>query len=85
MTTVLDDALGVISALLQSIPTFWGKNELNIVVKLYVEEDSRQASLNTFMKSMAKRVPAKVLLPTLCDAWTTLQIAGPEVFRDLVH
>lgn len=76
---VWDDALGVLSALLQAIPTFWGKNELITVLKLFVEDKTPQPALSTFVRALTKRVPSKTLLPTLCDAWTTLQISGPEV------
>jgi U3 small nucleolar RNA-associated protein 10 len=76
-----ENAIGVLSGLLVSIPTFWGKAEIVQVIKLYVDGhvDTLQASLGGLVKSMTKRLAPKSLLTTMCDAWTTLQIAGSDV------
>jgi U3 small nucleolar RNA-associated protein 10 len=78
---VAENAIGVLSGLLVSIPTFWGKAEIVQVLKLYIDGhvDILQASLSGLVKSMAKRLTAKSLLTTMCDAWTILQIAGSDV------
>jgi hypothetical protein len=77
-----ENALGVLASSLSAIPTFWGKNELMAVLQVYVQgsySEELQSSLNTFMKALTRKVPAKTLLATVCDAYTELQVTGSKV------
>jgi hypothetical protein len=82
-TATADDALGVLSSSLSTIPTFWGKNELTSVLQLYVHKrypDALETTLKSFMKALSRKVPAKTLLTVLCEAYTQLQVSGSEVW-----
>ncbi|KAF8999772.1 hypothetical protein BDQ17DRAFT_1360346 [Cyathus striatus] len=65
-----DDAFSLIHGLLASIPTFWGAGELNQLIELYIEYPASGA-MSTLMKAMSKKIPAKVLLPSSMQAWTS--------------
>ncbi|THH26927.1 hypothetical protein EUX98_g7265 [Antrodiella citrinella] len=62
--------LGVLQALLKSIPKFWGTAELLQVINLYLSDQSPE--LSTFMKAISKKSQSKVILPLLCDLWSSL-------------
>ena len=72
----MDGAVGVLQALLRSIPTFWGTGELTAVIKLYLEyhspNNAELASMGSLIKTAAKKVPAKTLVPTLCELWPVI-------------
>lgn len=72
----MDDALGVLQGLLRSIPIFWGTSELTAVIKLHLEyhspDNTKLASMGSLIKTAAKKVPAKTLVPTLCELWPTI-------------
>lgn len=81
---LVDDALGVLQGMLRSIPTFWGTGELTAVIKLYVEHHSpanaKLAPMASLIKTVAKKVPAKTLAPTLCEIWPSIK-ASPRHVR----
>ncbi|KAF9480276.1 hypothetical protein BDN70DRAFT_905831 [Pholiota conissans] len=74
-----NDAFAILDGLLSTIPTFWGSGEVTQVTSLYIDQTSLNSrmipALNSLAKSLAKRAPAKVLLPTLLDMWEPLQPA----------
>jgi len=75
---LFDDAFSILHGLLTSIPTFWGSGEVTQVVFLYMDLSPSQSkplvsALRSLSKSLAKRIPAKVLLPTLSDMWKPSQ------------
>ena len=72
------NAFAILDGLLSTIPTFWGSGEVTQVALLYIDQlssDSKPmaAALSTLVKSLAKRAPAKVLLPTLLEMWQSFQ------------
>lgn len=72
------NAFAILDGLLSTIPTFWGSGEVTQVALLYIDQSSSDskpmgAALTSLAKSLAKRAPAKVLLPTLLDMWQSLQ------------
>jgi len=72
--SVLDDALKTLQALFSTIPTFWGNIELGNVIQLHLDCRESGSSLDNvaaFVKTVAKKAPASVLLPTLFDAWAS--------------
>lgn len=75
---LFDDAFSILHGLLTSIPTFWGSGEVTQVIFLHMDLFSSQSkplvsALASLSKSLAKRIPAKVLLPTLSDIWKPSQ------------
>ncbi|KAF8966928.1 armadillo-type protein [Flammula alnicola] len=77
-TDLFEDAFAILHGLLLTIPTFWGSSEVTQVVFLCMDESSStskplESALSSLAKSLAKRTPAKVLLPTLLDMWQPLQ------------
>lgn len=80
----LADAYSILHGLLLSIPTFWGSKELAQVIMLYTEQSlsSPNTSLTlmlSLVKTIAKKVPSKVLLPAMVDIWPTIQVAPQSV------
>ncbi|KJA17838.1 hypothetical protein HYPSUDRAFT_191636 [Hypholoma sublateritium FD-334 SS-4] len=72
------NAFAILDGLLSTIPTFWGSGEVTQVALLYIDQSSSDSkhmgtALNSLAKSLAKRAPAKVLLPTLLEMWQSLQ------------
>ncbi|KAL6308934.1 hypothetical protein BKA93DRAFT_724934 [Sparassis latifolia] len=71
------DAFTVVHTLLTTIPTFWSGQELTGVVNLYLDfcvtasSTPEFATMTSVVKTLAKHVPSKVLLPTLCAVWSS--------------
>ncbi|KAJ3856701.1 armadillo-type protein [Lentinula lateritia] len=78
-----EDTVQLLHDLLTAIPTFWSTTELTHVIKLYLDHCGGGATakspavqvVSNFMRFLAKKAPSKVLVPTLCDIWRSLQIA----------
>jgi hypothetical protein len=71
-STIEENVLNVLHGMLISIPTFWGSEELSKIIILHTDHYSKKnppAALVSLMKAIAKRAPANVLIPTLCDMW----------------
>ena len=68
-------ALRVLQGLLTTIPSFWTAIDINLVVDLYLLHDVATETLvmANLVKTVAKRVPSSVLIPTLCDTWKRLR------------
>jgi U3 small nucleolar RNA-associated protein 10 len=77
---MLDDSLSVLQGLLASIPTFWGNGEVTQIIKLHVDlsSSSRSEPMVNLTKLLAKKAPAKVLLPALCTLWPDV---SPQTVR----
>ncbi|KAJ3761867.1 hypothetical protein EV360DRAFT_36877 [Lentinula raphanica] len=79
---LIKDVVQLLHNLLTAIPTFWSTVELTNVIKLYLDISLPPAKppqeLSNFIKAIAKKAPSKVLLPTLCDIWRSLQIAPTD-------
>ncbi|KAF4611649.1 hypothetical protein D9613_003824 [Agrocybe pediades] len=78
---LFEDAFAILHGLLQTIPTFWGSSEVTQVAYLYMDQASSAskpfaAALSSLTKSLAKRTPAKVLVPTLVEMWQSAQFSG---------
>jgi U3 small nucleolar RNA-associated protein 10 len=67
--------LRVLQGLLTTIPSFWTATDINLVVDLYLLHDATTETLvmANLVKTVAKRVPSSVLIPTLCDTWKRLK------------
>ncbi|KZT03292.1 uncharacterized protein LAESUDRAFT_744673 [Laetiporus sulphureus 93-53] len=72
-------AFSVMQILLTTVPTFWGEKELTQVVQLFLElcgSDEKSSMAAPVVRTLAKRIPSKTLLETLCKMWTSLQPSG---------
>lgn len=69
-------ALQILQDLLSSLPTFWSEAELIEVINLYLEscalDSATLSSLSSVMKTLSKRIPSKLLLPTICRVWSSV-------------
>lgn len=72
-------ALGILQALLSSIPRFWSNSELSQVIDLYL--DNQSSELGNFMKAISKKAQSKILLPLLADMWSPLSTSRNKVRR----
>lgn len=82
--TAVGDAQSILLGLLSSIPSFWGTAELEQVVILYLDHcetmsSSSSALMSSLMKSVAKRAPAKALLPAMIELWPSLKTSRQMV------
>lgn len=73
-----ESTLAILQGLLSSIPTFWGSEEVTQIVNFYIEDCFQTSNVlssatSGLMKSVAKRIPAKILLPTLLELWAPLE------------
>lgn len=70
--------MSTLQGLLKTIPAFWGSGELSQIVLLNMDIQSFAFSANTsgistLTKSLAKKIPPKVLIPALLEMWDPLQ------------
>ncbi|PCH43122.1 hypothetical protein WOLCODRAFT_121527 [Wolfiporia cocos MD-104 SS10] len=80
----LAKAVSVLQNLLSSVPTFWGEVELVGVIELFLASfvgnvKAETSPLNPLVKSLTKRIPSNVLLPTLSKMWLTLAHGSAEI------
>ncbi|KAF9078300.1 armadillo-type protein [Rhodocollybia butyracea] len=72
------DTVQLLHHLLASIPTFWSATEVTHITKLYLElcvsSGKPPVEISNLMRSISKKAPSKILLPTLCDLWRSLEI-----------
>ncbi|TDL26887.1 hypothetical protein BD410DRAFT_763071 [Rickenella mellea] len=71
VSAIFTEAANVITNLLKSIPAFWGIIELKFVIETLMEttDDTRTTVMESITKAIAKRVPSKTLIPTMCQLW----------------
>lgn len=82
--TAVGDSHSILLGLLSSIPSFWGTAELKQVVILYLDHCETMAGspsglMSNLMKSVAKRAPAKALLPAMIELWSSLKTSRQMV------
>jgi U3 small nucleolar RNA-associated protein 10 len=70
--------VSTLQGLLKTIPAFWGSAELSQIVLLYMDQQSSASKANAsgisaLAKSLAKKLPPKVLIPALMEMWGPLQ------------
>ncbi|KAF6741372.1 hypothetical protein DFP72DRAFT_995311 [Ephemerocybe angulata] len=84
-----DVVYATLQALLASIPTFWSMPEVLAVLMLYIDGTaSASPSMSVLVKALTKRISAKVLLPSVLDLWSKLQVSPNDrelaVFFEIV-
>ncbi|KIK65016.1 hypothetical protein GYMLUDRAFT_39424 [Collybiopsis luxurians FD-317 M1] len=71
------DTVQLLHNLLVAIPTFWSSAELTQITKFYLDLCSASpkppVEVYNLMKTISKKAPSKILLPTLCDFWKSLE------------
>lgn len=86
---VLEKSSAVLHGLLTSIPTFWGPDALAQMVNVYVDHGkvtsgSPKAPVSSLMRAITKKVPSKVLLPSLLDNWAATASYKNLVSREIL-
>ena len=69
--SLVEDALAVLLAVFNSIPTFWGTSELASVFQLYFDGLALGSNdeIGSFARRLASKVPTNVLLSTYFEIW----------------
>ena len=72
--SLVEDALAVLRAVFDSIPTFWGTSELASVFRLYFDGLAlgSKDDIGSFAKRVASKAPINVLLSTYFEIWPLL-------------
>ncbi|KAI5117129.1 hypothetical protein M0805_007713 [Coniferiporia weirii] len=75
---VITEGLQALSCLLKTIPTFWGAQEVKIVVDLHLDgekviSEGSTSQLEKLVKLLAKQVPSKTLISSLLQCWPALE------------
>lgn len=77
-SALFGDAVSTLQGLLKTVPAFWGTDELSQIVLLYLDQHSSASNadtskISTLIKSLAKKIPPKNLIPALLEMWDPLQ------------
>lgn len=69
--SLVEDALAVLRAVFDSIPTFWGTSELASVFRLYCDGLALKPNdeVGSFARRVASKAPTNVLLSTYFEIW----------------
>jgi U3 small nucleolar RNA-associated protein 10 len=84
-SSVHNAAAKLLNNTLRFLTAFWGGQELSNVVRLCIEagndptEGKLHSSIISVARTVAKKVPAKALLPTLADAWPSVEQSPAKV------
>jgi U3 small nucleolar RNA-associated protein 10 len=84
--SLVEDALAVLRAVFNSIPTFWGTSELASVFRLYFDTLAlgSTSEIGSFAKRVASKAPTTVLLLTYFETWPSISCAQAGVSRTWV-
>jgi U3 small nucleolar RNA-associated protein 10 len=82
-SSLVGDALDVLRAIFDSIPTFWGPSELGGVFRLYLDALALgpAGEISSFVRRVASKAPTSVLLSTYFEIWPSMSSAEAEVSR----
>lgn len=71
--TVVGECLDILKELAFVIPSFWANDEVVLVLSLYMDSAASQGAnlqgLDGLVKTLTKRLPPALLIPTLCGMW----------------
>jgi hypothetical protein len=69
--SLVEDALAVLRAVFDSIPTFWGSSELASVFRLYCDGLAlgSKDEIGSFARRVASKAPTNILLSTYFEIW----------------
>lgn len=90
-SSLVEDALAVLRAVFDSIPTFWGTSELASVFRLYFDSLALGFTdgIGSFARRLASKAPASVLFSTYFETWplisgTQTGVSRTRVWSDLL-
>ncbi|KAI9454082.1 hypothetical protein F5148DRAFT_1378333 [Russula earlei] len=77
-----ENALTVLRAVFDSIPTFWGTSELASVFRLYFDTiaSGPTSEIASFARRVASKAPTSVLLSTYFEIWPSIQGVQPGAY-----
>lgn len=78
--SLVEDALAVLRAVFDPIPTFWGTSELASVFRLYFDGLALGSNdeIGSFAKRVASKAPTNVLLSTYFEIWPLISCQAGE-------
>lgn len=80
--TVLDQAFAVLLALLETVPTFIGGNELATVLRTAITHRLKaERASSAVISKAAKNIPTKTMFPVVVELWKSLQNEDETVSR----
>jgi hypothetical protein len=84
--SLVEDALAVLRAVFNCIPTFWGTSELASVFRLYFDTLALGSTgeIGSFARRVASKAPTAVLLSTYFETWPSISCAQAGVSRTWV-
>lgn len=79
-SSLVEDALDVIRAVFDAIPTFWGSAELGSVFRLYLDALAlgHADEIGPCVRRVASRAPTAALLSTYFEIWPSISDANAE-------
>jgi hypothetical protein len=79
-SSLVEDALDVIRAVFDAIPTFWGSAELGCVFRLYLDALAlgHADEIGPCVRRVASRAPTAALLSTYFEIWPSISDATAE-------
>jgi hypothetical protein len=79
--SLIEDALSILRAVFQTIPTFWGTSELASVFRLYFDTLALGSTneISSFARHVASKAPTAVLLSTYFETWPSVSGAQTGV------
>ena len=80
---LVEDALAILRAVFNSIPTFWGPSELASVFRLYFDTLALGSTgeIGSFARRVASKAPTAVLFSTYFEIWPSISCAQAGVSR----
>lgn len=87
MPSLVEDALAVLCAVFNSIPTFWVTTELASVFQLYFDTLALGSAgeIGSFARRVASKAPTAVLFSTYFETWPSISCAQAGVSRTWVY
>jgi hypothetical protein len=85
--SLIEDALAVLRAVFNSIPTFWGTTELASVFQLYYDTLAlgSDSEIGSFARRVASKAPTAVLFSTYFETWPSISCAQAGVSSTWVY
>jgi U3 small nucleolar RNA-associated protein 10 len=79
----VEDALAVLRAVFDTIPTFWGTSEVASIFRLYFDALALGSAdeIGTFARRVAFKAPTATLLLTYFETWPSVSSARASVSR----
>ncbi len=80
---ILAEDFSVLSALVTSIPTFWGSAEVKSVCEMYLSDKVASSEFShhseKLVKAISKHVSSKLLLASLLELWPSVEFVAAPV------